>query len=671
MRETNDAHFKFQAEKDKPDSGIKAEEILEAVRAGKSVEIRGATIHGPLSLKHKVVQGTIVIENCDIADELDAVHTVFERSVDFSKTRFHGTVNFTLATFKDYVTFDKAKFKKMADFSEVVVEGIWSSKGKTTTYHGPVSFAKATLKKAADFQESIFENVAFFMGIEVSWGADFNNAVFQAGVTFRWAKIGLGMILSGVKVWGETGCADLKVEGYLVGLDAQFRNRKDCDGNLEKDKEAKLSGFEPLDYQGHVDFSNLSVGQDLNFRNAHFLGSKQDRPLTPTGRQQLLEGKEPTECERVSAMYNKFDSISVGGKVTFTGAQFTDWVGFGSVVFHSDAWFGGLPDEPEKVVSFESGADFSQARFEAHAGFIVDSKGDLGFRAAEFRRQMYFIGKCRGVLYFTNARFWGQVVFKETSVEKYISFRAATLLDELRFESDKTDLGWVTFQNARLQSIEITLRRDKDKGNIAALPFRGKIDLRGCTYQQISCADGLEKFWELLSPRLREQALDKKFDYDFEVQPYTQLEKVCRNEGANKLGDAIYYERRKMNSNFEKRLIFKAWDRFERYVFGYGVKPEWMIGWFIVLWILGAVVFSFPQAMKPTSPVGSGALPSLYYALFTSLGNLIPGKSYFTSTYWAPNLDNLPVMIWAIFQHLAGWVLLALLARRFFAGLQT
>jgi hypothetical protein len=94
-----------------------------------------------------------------------------------------------------------------------------------------------------------------------------------------------------------------------------------------------------------------------------------------------------------------------------------------------------------------------------------------------------------------------------------------------------------------------------------------------------------------------------------------------------------------------------------------------MIGWFVGLWLLGTAVLLLPNALQKGKEAEPVPPPRLYSAPLLSLQNMVPGVMDGDALNIHPNYGHLVVVIVVILQHLAGWVFIALLARRFFAGL--
>lgn len=205
------------------------------------------------------------------------------------------------------------------------------------------------------------------------------------------------------------------------------------------------------------------------------------------------------------------------------------------------------------------------------------------------------------------------------------------------------------------------------------MPFGGEVDLRHCHYQVLQHdegGEGIRELWVVLRDKWRQQAKPGATQSSFDVQPYEQLERVCRKQVLDELADDIYYEMRSIAHRFETRIFFRMWDWIECRLFGWGVKPLRMVGQFVIFWAIGTCVFWLPETQTALEVNSSPPVhPSFYTAMIISLRNLVPGLGELKTLGLGSAWPNPVAAICTILQHLVGWMLLALLAKRFFAGL--
>lgn len=106
---------------------IKAEEILEKIEKGKSVEYENVIIYGDLDLHRldlplnkkrlKIIKSSIKIEYSVIKGDVFFDHACFSGLVDFDGTSFTQSANFSGSSFQGDAGFSDAEFKGLANFS--------------------------------------------------------------------------------------------------------------------------------------------------------------------------------------------------------------------------------------------------------------------------------------------------------------------------------------------------------------------------------------------------------------------------------------------------------------------------------------------------------------------------------------------------------------------------
>ncbi|MCU0637500.1 MAG: pentapeptide repeat-containing protein [Methanothrix sp.] len=106
---------------------IKAEEILEKIEKGKSVEYENVIIYGDLDLHRldlplnkkrlKIIKSSIKIEYSVIKGDVFFDHACFSGLVDFDGTSFTRSANFSGSSFQGDAGFSDAEFAGVANFS--------------------------------------------------------------------------------------------------------------------------------------------------------------------------------------------------------------------------------------------------------------------------------------------------------------------------------------------------------------------------------------------------------------------------------------------------------------------------------------------------------------------------------------------------------------------------
>jgi hypothetical protein len=116
--------------------------------------------------------------------------------------------------------------------------------------------------------------------------------------------------------------------------------------------------------------------------------------------------------------------------------------------------------------------------------------------------------------------------------------------------------------------------------------FRQTIDLRGCVYERVQIGEaGLKQLI---------RSIESPVGGRYDRQPYTQLEKVLRAEGHDRLANDVYLRRQEV----ERKLYWqnKQWRKYIRSCFHrlvkYGVQPVLRLASFAaMLLVLGCWVF--------------------------------------------------------------------------------
>ena len=94
-----------------------------------------------------------------------------------------------------------------------------------------------------------------------------------------------------------------------------------------------------------------------------------------------------------------------------------------------------------------------------------------------------------------------------------------------------------------------------------------------------------------------------------------------------------------------------------------------MIVWIILFWLVGIIVFYRPLALVPSEANVPPRVITVYAAAVASLANLVPSMGEMKSFGMVPNWRDPVTASWVFLQKGVGWIFIALLARRFFAGL--
>src|SRR5258708_40094046 len=142
----------------------------------------------------------------------------------------------------------------------------------------------------------------------------------------------------------------------------------------------------------------------------------------------------------------------------------------------------------------------------------------------------------------------------------------------------------------------------------------------------------------------------------FSLHPYLELEKFFRAHG--NLGDAdeVYVAMREQQRQ-KLPLMNRPWDLLLDVTLAYG-KQSWRAGLgAIFLIVLGVFVFA-PNRMEWTGPKH---YQGRYSRFWYSLDQLAPVIDLGAAKNWAPKLNESWTHNYAIFQRIAGWILIPLI----------
>ena len=124
---------------------IDVEEIIEAIKDGKKVEIINAVIEGDFILKSVNVEGEITIQGTKIKGSLDWSYSTFKRVVNLKHSIFETDATFASVKLEKDIFLNNTTFSGMATFSDIVVIGNFCS-------------PDAIFEKNTTFKESNFKN---------------------------------------------------------------------------------------------------------------------------------------------------------------------------------------------------------------------------------------------------------------------------------------------------------------------------------------------------------------------------------------------------------------------------------------------------------------------------------------------------------------------------------
>lgn len=143
-------------------------------------------IRGSLSIRHSRIEqvlATNLVEGALLMlGEVDFTGTVFQQSVDLSKTVFVGPLNFSNVRVDFEGFFIGSQFEQAVDFSHVIFGT--HSRFHKADFRDRVTFAGAHFAGVAEFLEITFHQVADFSGSHFASGTGFSGSVFEGPADF-------------------------------------------------------------------------------------------------------------------------------------------------------------------------------------------------------------------------------------------------------------------------------------------------------------------------------------------------------------------------------------------------------------------------------------------------------------------------------------------------------
>jgi len=228
-----------------------------------------------------------------------------------------------------------------------------------------------------------------------------------------------------------------------------------------------------------------------------------------------------------------FSESEISGDANFRGAQFSESIDFSEstdfsgLVISGDAHFSGT--------QFSESAHFSGAQFRGSAFFnVAQFRGDAHFSGAQFSEFAIFSG----------TQFSEFAIFSGTQFSEFAIFRGA------QFDGD------LTFRHATFSS----------------LAAQGEA-CRKTKMVQAKIGNRDEEEYHFY----REMEAIRKLNGLFKAESYTKIAQAVKGKPLTSIKEFLWYD------VFEYIFVQK--------IFGYGVHPWWLIGWWIVIVTLFAITY--------------------------------------------------------------------------------
>jgi len=291
------------SETEKEANPITAEEIVDAIKSGKNIEIINAVIEGAFILKHINIDGKITIQRTKIKGQVDWSYAAFKQVLNLENSTFETDATFTGIMVEKDIFQDNVTFMGDATFSDVTIDGIFHS-------------GDSTFKKEAIFVGSVFKK-----------RVEFSKSTFEGKVDFGITRIGSVALFNGVKFEKQVIFNSTKIEG------ATFFNSAILEGDVD---------FIGAQIYNTVEFYKAQFKQMANFGSARI---KINVRFTST----IFKGKVNFNLTRIegSAFFDtaifedeaNFGSARIGGIAMFNGAKFKKLVNFNGAKIDGAVFF--------------------------------------------------------------------------------------------------------------------------------------------------------------------------------------------------------------------------------------------------------------------------------------------------------------------------------------------
>ena len=291
------------SETEKEANPITAEEIVDAIKSGKNIEIINAVIEGAFILKHINIDGKITIQRTKIKGQVDWSYAAFKQVLNLENSTFETDATFTGIMVEKDIFQDNVTFLGDATFSDITVNGVFHS--RDSTFKKQAIFVESIFKKRVEFSKSTFEGKVDFGITRIGSVAVFNRAKFKKQVIFNSAKIEGGAFFNSAIL-----------EGDVDFIGAQIYN---------------IVEFDKAQFKQMVNFGNAIIKMNVRFTSTIFKG-KVNFNLTQ------IEGSALFDTSIFEDEAN-FGSTRIGGVAVFNGAKFKKSVNFNGANIDGPVFF--------------------------------------------------------------------------------------------------------------------------------------------------------------------------------------------------------------------------------------------------------------------------------------------------------------------------------------------
>lgn len=646
-----------------------------------TVEFRGETIKGRLSLVDLQFDGPIKFIDCTIHGDFD-----ISRAHIFSLELRNCEV-------KGHLILQQSRLKGHATLAEIRATSL---QGTELRVGGRLDLQGAVIKEGIVLLDAVIEgsiraqtlesNATLLDGSKIGHGVFFTKATI-ANLRMLHANVGTVVDLEEAKI-EALNLDGLSVGGSLNGKKSRIGTAHIIAAHVKGD-----INFREVHFSGRADFDRTTVEDSIRFMDARFDAEAEFLGLKVAG-QFIFDNA-------IVAKNFSAQGLIVEGDARFIRARFTGEADFDRAQFGS-----GLFADNNGAAIFQSTATFMDVCFNGNANFYqCEFYGRSRFDRMQVRGRMLF-GKAKfrtgnepvGLL---GLRIGGQAVFDEAEFSSALHLDGSVIEQDLRFFSAVFHSG-VAFPAVRVggQAVfdgavfkdTVSFVRMNVAGELGLLgtrfekaayferadiqggvfvgqhvsgtvtTFQGPASFTGCHFGamlNLSKVDlqGVTDFSNAVFDAIWDYTAFARLIVDHDVEPGNSLrtvEDLAARAGNPAAARSIYYLRRStelsarwseaQKSRAIRPLPSLAWNAILRYTVGYGVRPERLMAILVALTVAQSIALVHGASV-------ANAVPSWPRAVTISIASLSPLPSEDGIVY-----ESEPVEVLVNLIRVTGWI---------------
>jgi hypothetical protein len=504
--------------------------------------------------------------SCTVGGSVWLDETRFFGLLDFVQSDIGGIVLLQRARLQDQLHFYGARvggqvIMRSAIFGGAVECGHINAEAllcEGALFQGRATFSGMTLISGAAFDRATFRDEAHFVSARIGGDATFLEATFANGATFDGASVDGYLHMDRIDVSNRFDFAATRVSRSAFFTNALF----DATALVIHTEVGGLCGFSGARFSQEVRFDNSRIGGALNLDRATFAENVSLDRIIVSGNTYLRSTSFSASLSLIGARINGSLDLgpaprspengvtdeepappptSIGGDASLEGTTIERSLHLGDAVVHGAFSMSGV------TIHQSAHLRSTVVHGPAHAVSATIAR-DFRIDSCEFRDSATFSRLDVGGFVATRVtQFFGPASFADSTI------RAGLLLIGTFFLSDLTlrDTTTSSFSIAP-ESSDAAMIADEHGHEIEVKThFRGRLDLRGLTYTELTPWREWHRLMRLASPHDR--------------QPYVHLEEMFRRRGLDETADRVYYARRTREFElFKKRrpLSFLTTDLF-------------------------------------------------------------------------------------------------------------